>query len=92
MINISADKCCGCAACENACPTKAIQMLPNKEGFKYPCVESALCCNCGKCEKACPIITPPKLSEKIEACFVAQSKDENVLNEILAIQNSLIGE
>ena len=81
MINISADKCCGCAACENACPTKAIQMLPNKEGFKYPCVESALCCNCGKCEKACPIITPPKLSEKIEACFVAQSKDENVLNE-----------
>jgi coenzyme F420-reducing hydrogenase beta subunit len=79
--NIPVKNCCGCAACENACSAFAIKMQPDKEGFMYPEINNELCCDCGKCEKACPIITPPKLSTKIEACFVAQNEDQSVLDE-----------
>lgn len=81
MPNIPVKNCCGCAACENACSAFAIKMQPDKEGFMYPEINNELCCDCGKCEKACPIITPPKLSTKIEACFVAQNEDQSVLDE-----------
>ena len=80
MLNVPVEKCCGCAACENICPTKAIQMLSNHEGFKYPHIEASLCCNCGKCEKACPILNSPDISTDFDAC-IAQSKDEEVLSE-----------
>lgn len=81
MPNIPVKNCCGCAACENICPTGAIKMQPDQEGFMHPQISNELCCNCYKCEKVCPIITPPKLSTNIEACFVAQSKEQNVLDE-----------
>lgn len=81
MPNIPMENCCGCTACENICPTGAIRMRADQEGFMYPEINNELCCDCRKCEKACPIITPPKLSTKIEACFVAQSEEQNVLDE-----------
>lgn len=81
MPNIPVENCCGCTACENICSVGAIKMLPNNEGFMYPQVDNDICYNCKKCEKVCPIINPPKLSSKIEACFVAQSKDQDVLDE-----------
>lgn len=54
MINIT-DKstCCGCTACANICPHKAITMRPDSLGFKYPIVDLAKCTNCGLCEKVC---------------------------------------
>lgn len=48
------EKCCGCTACFNACPVKAIEMTYNKKGFIIPNVKSN-CINCGKCLKACQI-------------------------------------
>lgn len=81
MPNIPVENCCGCTACENICSVGAIKMLPNNEGFMYPQVDNDICYNCKKCEKVCPIINPPKLSSKIEASFVAQSKDQDVLDE-----------
>lgn len=51
----STDKCCGCEVCVDACPTKAIIMKEDKEGFKYPSVDNEKCINCGKCLKVCPI-------------------------------------
>lgn len=40
MISIEEkNKCCGCGACFNACPTKAISMKEDEEGFDYPQVE-----------------------------------------------------
>lgn len=49
------DNCTGCGLCSKLCPTKAIQMLPNEEGFSYPCVNAALCIDCGKCVSGCPL-------------------------------------
>ncbi len=48
------ETCCGCGACREICPQKAIQMIPDREGFLYPKVNSRLCSNCGKCRNVCP--------------------------------------
>lgn len=47
------DNCCGCSACYESCPTKAIQMIPDEEGFLYPLVNDNLCIHCGICLKKC---------------------------------------
>lgn len=53
-INIdSAEKCCGCTACENICPHNAISMQPDNLGFLYPVVNNNRCVECGLCEKVC---------------------------------------
>jgi len=81
MPKIPVDNCCGCTACYNICPTSAITMQPNDEGFLYPVVDSSRCCNCNKCEKACPINYPPVLADSFADCAVAQNEDAEVLNE-----------
>lgn len=45
--------CCGCGACAVGCPTGAITMKYDNEGFVYPHIDSEKCCNCGKCRKLC---------------------------------------
>lgn len=48
--------CCGCSACADACPVKAIEMRTDKEGFLYPCINQDLCIHCGKCDKVCGFV------------------------------------
>lgn len=43
--------CCGCTACFNICPAKAITMDADEEGFLYPAVDRQKCVECGLCEK-----------------------------------------
>ncbi len=50
------EKCCGCNACEQICPTNCIDMLEDIEGFRYPRVDESKCIHCGKCNKSCPIL------------------------------------
>lgn len=87
-INIISDKdCCGCRACENICPKKAITMIENKEGFLYPQIDKSKCINCGLCKKVCPLINkvnkPDFLNENI--CYSAKNKN------IKALENSSSG-
>lgn len=54
MINIkNPQDCCGCTACANICPRKAITMQPDALGFLYPQIDKDICTNCGLCEKVC---------------------------------------
>ena len=48
--------CCGCAACSQFCPSAAIQMEPDEEGFLYPKIYSSRCTNCGACKQVCPFL------------------------------------
>ena len=45
--------CSGCAACANVCPTLAIQMQSDSEGFMYPAIDQSRCIGCGKCRDVC---------------------------------------
>ena len=45
--------CCGCTACENICPKKAISMNTDETGFWYPQIDSQKCVDCGLCKKVC---------------------------------------
>ncbi len=47
------DNCCGCTACEHICPTGAIKMTSDEEGFLYPEIDQILCIDCGKCRMVC---------------------------------------
>ena len=52
-------ECCGCGACLNVCPKKAISMNEDDMGFLYPTIEMEECVNCHLCEKVCPVVSPP---------------------------------
>lgn len=54
MIVEIKEKCCGCGACALCCPHKAIKMVIDKEGFKYPKINQKLCTHCGLCHNLCP--------------------------------------
>lgn len=70
--------CSGCTACMNACPTAAITMQEDNEGFLYPVINEQTCINCGLCRKVCswehpkydgneePIVLASVLKDKTE--------------------------
>ena len=43
-----------CGACDEHCPTKAVRMIPYKEGLRIPEIDTTLCIGCGGCEYICP--------------------------------------
>jgi formate hydrogenlyase subunit 6/NADH:ubiquinone oxidoreductase subunit I len=45
--------CCGCGACVNVCPQKAIDMKEDECGFLYPRVDKKKCVGCKLCKKVC---------------------------------------
>ena len=87
MICIEEKKrCSGCFGCANICPTDAIDMVADREGFWYPKVDLGTCIHCNKCEKACPYINDTVLAnkEELSLCFAGYSK----CNEDRAISSS----
>ncbi len=44
-----------CGACDEYCPTKAVHMVPYRDGLTIPEVRQGLCVGCGACEYACPV-------------------------------------
>lgn len=45
--------CCGCSACLSVCPSGAISMKADPEGFLYPVVDTGKCVGCLMCERVC---------------------------------------
>lgn len=71
------DICCGCSACEQACPRRCITMLEDTEGFLYPHTDETACVDCGLCEKACPVLSPYP-GRRPQKSFAAINRQEDV--------------
>ena len=56
MLKTPKNICCGCGACQQACPVQCIELKPDKKGFLYPTVDKSRCIKCGKCERVCPAL------------------------------------
>ena len=82
MITINdKSKCCGCSACVNICPTVAITMFPDEQGFLYPVADTVKCIGCGKCEAVCPVLNPTPEREHEQLAYLLQHKDPAILRE-----------
>lgn len=71
-------KCCGCTACAKVCPKRCIIMRQDKEGFRYPYVDTERCINCGLCDKSCPILNKREIKGKLNAVAV-QNREKDTL-------------
>lgn len=79
-VYLKKSDCCGCTLCYNTCPTHAIHMEPDEEGFLYPVIDQALCVDCNSCVNVCPLIYEGNYKEKaIPEFLVAKHKSEEVL-------------
>ena len=45
--------CCGCSACQSACPLSAITVIEDNRGFYRPNVDETKCVQCGLCVDVC---------------------------------------
>ena len=82
MITIKDTKdCCGCTACYNACPKKAIEMQADQEGFLYPVIDQKKCVDCGICDATCPIINKVEKNPEQTEGYILRIKNNNVLFE-----------
>lgn len=66
------ENCTGCSSCFNVCPSRAITMHEDAEGFLRPQIAEEKCIQCGLCDKSCPSLNPvapnPK-SSNVFACW-----------------------
>ena len=52
---ISNNKCSGCGICAGICPTGALKMKINANGFYRPIINKDKCNDCGLCLNVCPV-------------------------------------
>lgn len=74
------DKCCGCSACADICPQKAIKMVADQEGFYYPSLNLKKCVKCHLCVHICPMEnnTNSKEQDNIHSTYVVKNIDMQV--------------
>lgn len=70
-------QCTGCGACSNICPSQAITMEPDNNGFIYPVVNNELCFNCGKCIKICAARKQEFNLFGVQKAYAVWSKDSD---------------
>lgn len=71
------ERCYGCQACAVACPTGAVRMEENAEGFGYPVATGEACSGCGACGAVCPAFSGADLSLPLRY-IACRNKDESI--------------
>ena len=74
-------QCSGCTACYSACPTNAITMSTDEEGFLYPVIDSDICIRCNKCRIICPINNERSMHSDCQKVYAYTHFDEKVLSK-----------
>lgn len=79
------EECYGCKACSNICPTSAIHMEQDEEGFLYPIIDQQKCIDCTQCVKVCPFHqTLKEAQDKSDFCqryYAVQYKNQNIVKK-----------
>lgn len=75
-ITSNIQECCGCAACANICPTGAIRIIQDKEGFYKPHIDETKCISCGKCKNICPVEHNTYKNFEKPKVYAAMANDE----------------
>ena len=70
-------QCCGCNACEMICGKKAITMIEDKDGFRFPQIDADKCVGCGSCLKVC-CIGNDVILQKPERVYAASYKNKDI--------------
>ena len=53
VLAVDKTECCGCGGCYSVCPSRAISMQQDEEGFLYPYIDKERCIRCYRCLQAC---------------------------------------
>lgn len=76
---IDKSNCYGCSSCYSICPTDAISMDYDHEGFEYPKINKTKCINCNFCIKVCPFINNEnKRSDFEQTYYAVKHRDNNI--------------
>ena len=81
-VALKVDKhlCTGCGACVSSCPTDALELIPDENGYYRSSVDYDRCVNCGKCINVCPALKlPDKTNRKEPKCYEFVAADSQVL-------------
>jgi polyferredoxin len=71
-----------CGACSEACPTKAVYMIPYEGNLVIPETNQDICIGCGHCEFACPVTPYKAIYVDGNPVHQAAKKPENEKSEI----------
>lgn len=75
------EECYGCEACMQICPTNAISMEEDEEGFRYPKIDDTKCIHCNKCRAVCPASNPIFKHNNKQKCYGGYVNDSDVLQK-----------
>lgn len=73
---IEQKRCVGCGACRNICPTGAISLELNKEGFYQPNLSTEKCIQCSLCDKVCPVGNVQYINSQTPECYALMAADD----------------
>lgn len=71
------DECTGCGLCKELCPKKAITMIEEKDGFKYPSIDKNKCVKCNLCKRNCH--NNKNLKKNLSNFYMAINKSDDIL-------------
>lgn len=76
------EDCCGCQACANICPKKAITFTDDEYGFSYPYIDSDKCIGCYHCVKTCDFQNPTGVKSNYPLkSYAATIKNNDILKQ-----------
>lgn len=74
--------CCGCGVCSIICPTNAIEIKRNGNGFLQSFINQDMCIGCNKCKNVCPFSYNKSIDidKDKHNLYMLKSLDKRILN------------